>query len=117
MLNLPDEVSNIVSGKLALRYSGPDVEAMKAVAAANKARSLADFQTAVGTFKAQLQEDKIVAKHLDMLYQNMLEQNLCRIIEPYSKVQVNIAFTFRITLTPLGSERELLTKIIRYIFC
>ena len=23
MLNLPDEVSNIVSGKLALRYSGP----------------------------------------------------------------------------------------------
>merc|ERR1719402_135202 len=91
MLNLPDEVSNIVSGKLALRYSGPDVEAMKAVAAANKARSLADFQAAVGTFKAQLQEDKIVAKHLDMLYQNMLEQNLCRIIEPYSKVQVDYA--------------------------
>merc|ERR1719330_2044753 len=27
MLNLPDEVSNIVSGKLALRYSGPEVEA------------------------------------------------------------------------------------------
>merc|ERR1719290_937290 len=79
MLNLPDEVSNIVSGKLALRYSGPEVEAMKAVAAANKARSLADFQAAVGTYKVQLEEDKIVAKHLDTLYQNMLEQNLCRI--------------------------------------
>merc|ERR1719402_1001491 len=88
MLNLPDEVSNIVSGKLALRYSGPEVEALKAVAAANKARSLADFQTAVCTYKTQLQGDKIVAKHLDTLYQNMLEQNLCRIIEPYSKVQV-----------------------------
>jgi len=91
MLNLPDEVSNIVSGKLALRYSGPEVEAMKAVAAANKARSLADFQAAVGTYKVQLEEDKIVAKHLDTLYQNMLEQNLCRIIEPYSKVQVDYA--------------------------
>jgi len=91
MLNLPDEVSNIVSGKLALRYSGPEVEALKAVAAANKARSLADFQTAVCTYKTQLQGDKIVAKHLDTLYQNMLEQNLCRIIEPYSKVQVDYA--------------------------
>jgi len=91
MLNLPDEVSNIVSGKLALRYSGPEVEAMKAVAAANKARSLADFQEAVGKYKCQLEDDKIVAKHLDTLYQNMLEQNLCRIIEPYSKVQVDYA--------------------------
>merc|ERR1719402_1338975 len=91
MLNLPDDVSNIVSGKLALRYSGPEVEALKAVAAANKARSLADFQTAVCTYKTQLQGDKIVAKHPDTLYQNMLEQNLCRIIEPYSKVQVDYA--------------------------
>merc|ERR1719187_2674017 len=77
--------------KMALRYSGPEVEALKAVAAANKARSLADFQTAVCTYKTQLQGDKIVAKHLDTLYQNMLEQNLCRIIEPYSKVQVDYA--------------------------
>ena len=27
-------------------------------------------------------------KHLGKLYQSMLEKNLCRIIEPYSKVQV-----------------------------
>jgi len=31
----------------------------------------------------------IVAKHLTTLYSNMLEHNLCRIIEPYSKVQVD----------------------------
>lgn len=89
MLNLPDEVTNIVSGKLALRYSGRSLEAMKAVAKSAKARSLADFQSAVTTFKAELEEDKIVAKHLDTLYSNMLEQNLCRIIEPYSRVQVD----------------------------
>ena len=32
-------------------------------------------------------DDKIVEKHLDSLYQTMLEPNLCRITEPYSKVQ------------------------------
>ena len=86
------------------RHAGPELEAMKAVALSAKNRSLSDFQAAVKTFKAQLEEDLIVSKHLDSLYSSMLEQNLCRlilsyrdnhidhirrIIEPYSKVQVD----------------------------
>merc|ERR1719233_253278 len=89
MLNLPDEVTNLVSGKLALRHSGPGLEAMKAVALSAKNRSLADFQKALKDFKVQLEDDLIVSKHLDSLYNSMLKQNLCRIIEPYSKVQVD----------------------------
>merc|ERR1712059_102094 len=88
MLNTPEEVQHIVSGKLALKYHGTDIEAMKAVAQASKNRSLAEFQTAVKKYSKQLEQDRIVAKHLDTLYQTMLEQNLCRIIEPYSRVQV-----------------------------
>ena len=40
----PDDVQSIVSGKLALRYGGPNVEAMKSIAQASKKRSLANFQ-------------------------------------------------------------------------
>ena len=40
------------------------------------------------TYKTQLAEDPIVNAHLKTLYDNLLEQNLCRIIEPFSKVQV-----------------------------
>jgi len=88
MLRTPEEVHHIVSGKLALKYSGADIEAMKLVAQASKNRSLADFQSTVKKYNKELKEDKIVARHLDTLYQTMLEQNLCRIIEPYSRVQV-----------------------------
>ncbi|XP_018326202.1 26S proteasome non-ATPase regulatory subunit 11 isoform X2 [Agrilus planipennis] len=89
MLNNPEDVQQIVSGKLAIKYAGKDVDAMKAVAQASHKRSLADFQLAVKQFKHELEDDVIVRAHLGTLYDNMLEQNLCRIIEPYSRVEVD----------------------------
>jgi len=89
MLGAPDDVHNIVSGKLALRYSGSHVDAMKGIAQASSKRSLADFKATVAKYDEELQGDRIVKAHLNTLYDKMLEQNLCRIIEPYSKVQVS----------------------------
>merc|ERR1719239_1103900 len=79
--------------------------------ASAKARSLADFQTAVKAFKVELEEDKIVSKHLDTLYSNMLEQNLCRIIEPYSRVQVDYV-AGKIGLAKDQVERKLSQMIL-----
>merc|ERR1711997_614002 len=111
MLRTPEEVTNLVSGKLALRHSGPDMESMKAVALAAKARSLADFQKAVKAYKVQLEDDMIVAKHLTTLYSNMLEHNLCRIIEPYSKVQVDYVAS-KIGLPKTEVEKKLSQMIL-----
>nr|MBE5727060.1 regulatory particle non-ATPase 6 [Cucujiformia] len=74
MLNSPEEVQQIVSGKLAIKYAGKDIDAMKAVASASHKRSLADFQLAVKEFKHELEDDVIVRAHLGTLYDNMLEQ-------------------------------------------
>jgi len=46
-ISRPDDVQNIVSGKLALKYAGRDIEAMKMVAASSHKRSLADFNEVV----------------------------------------------------------------------
>lgn len=77
-------------GKLALKYAGPNIEAMKAIAKSSANRSLHDFEDALNQFKTELCDDPIIRAHFDTLYDNMLEQNLCRIIEPYSRVQVII---------------------------
>ena len=63
---------------------------MKSVAEASHKRSLADFQTTLKEYHKELAEDVIVQAHLGTLYDTMLEQNLCRIIEPYSRVQVSL---------------------------
>ena len=39
-------------------------------------------------YRVELVDDPIIHAHLESLYDTMLEQNLCRIIEPYSRVQV-----------------------------
>jgi len=88
MLNQADEVSGITIGKLALRYAGRDIDALKAIATASYKRSLADFQVALAEYKQELCEDPIITSHFNTLYDNMLQQNLCRIIEPFSRVQV-----------------------------
>jgi len=111
MLNQPEEVHHIVSGKLALKYQGTGIEAMKKVANASKNRSLADFQTAVKEFSAELGQDRIVEKHLKSLYQTMLEQNLCRIIEPYKRVQVGYVAE-KINLPESEVEKKLSQMIL-----
>lgn len=78
-------------GKLALKYSGPNIEAMKAIAKASHERSLHSFKESLATFQRELVEDPIINAHLKSLYDTMMEQNLCRIIEPYSRVQVCIS--------------------------
>lgn len=88
MLRTPEDVQSIMSGKLAVKYAGRDLDAMRAVAEASHRRSLADFQTAVKKYRLELEDDVIVRAHLGSLYDAMLEQNLCRLVEPYSRVQV-----------------------------
>lgn len=89
MLHEASDVPAICISKNTLRYSGLDIEAMKTVAEASRQRSLANFQEALKKYEPQLVGDQIIRSHLNTLYDDMLEQNLCRIIEPYSRVQVS----------------------------
>lgn len=89
MVNQADDVTGIISSKAGLNYLGPDLDAMKAVADAYAKRSLKFFETALRDYKAQLEDDPIVHRHLSSLYDTLLEQNLCRLIEPYSRVEIN----------------------------
>ncbi len=115
----PEDVQGIISGKLALRYSGREIESMKAVANAHHNRSLQDFEEAKKQFKngnqsiclstylscrwfywidlrfffssydLELTNDAIIHVHLSELYDTLLEQNLSRILEPFSVVEIN----------------------------
>ncbi|XP_028781302.1 26S proteasome non-ATPase regulatory subunit 11 homolog isoform X2 [Neltuma alba] len=88
MVSQADDIAGIISSRAGLQYVGPDLDAMKAVADAHSKRSLKLFEIALRDFKAQLEEDPIVHRHLSSLYDTLLEQNLCRLIEPFSRVEI-----------------------------
>ncbi|XP_066993455.2 26S proteasome non-ATPase regulatory subunit 11 [Anabrus simplex] len=89
MLNDPGDIHHLLNTKLTLKYTGRDIEAMKSVAEATRKRSLAAFQLSLETYKDELENDEVIRTHLKTLYEDMLTHNLCRIIEPYSRVQVS----------------------------
>jgi len=89
MMNLPDDVAPLLQLKSAAPHLGKDLDAMKATAKALKERSLDLFKTALKDYQEQLQQDPLIRSHLSVLYDTLLEQNLVRVIEPYSSVELS----------------------------
>ncbi|CAN8021158.1 unnamed protein product, partial [Ixodes persulcatus] len=76
----------------------------------NKRRMDYFRNTALKEYHKELVEDPIIQAHLDTLYDTMLEQNLCRIVEPYSRVQVDhIASTIKL---PMEKVEKKLSQMI-----
>ncbi|KAG6831475.1 hypothetical protein H0H92_010384 [Tricholoma furcatifolium] len=89
MLNLPEDVTSLLTIKLAVKYAQlREVESMRAIALAHQARNLADFEKVLKEYKVELSSDPTIRSHLAALYDTLLEQNLLRIVEPYSVVEV-----------------------------
>ncbi|KAI4593245.1 26S proteasome regulatory subunit rpn6 [Pestalotiopsis sp. 9143b] len=89
MLNLVDDVNNLMASKQAQKYAGQNLEAMKAIARAHSNRSLEEYERALAAYKYELGSDAFIRNHLRRLYDAMLEQNLIKVIEPFSRVEIS----------------------------
>ncbi|RKF72431.1 putative 26S proteasome regulatory subunit rpn6 [Golovinomyces cichoracearum] len=88
MLNLSDDVNQLMISKQAVRYAGKNLDAMKAVARAHSNRSLEEYEKALDNYRFELGSDPFIRNHLRRLYDAMLEQNLTKVIEPFSRVEI-----------------------------
>lgn len=77
------------NSKHALKYSGNDLESMMEIGKAAKARSLDEFQKTTEKYATELQSDLLIKHHLEELYDSILEANLAKIIEPFSRVEID----------------------------
>jgi len=88
MIGRPQETNGIISSKHGLKYTGKSIDAMSAVAAAHEARCLKKFEAVLLQYKNELHDDPIIEYNLKDLNETLLEQNILRILEPFSKVEI-----------------------------
>jgi len=110
MTNKLGDVYSIVNGKSGLKYAGIEIDAMKCMADAYKKRSVEEFEKIYKKYYQQLAEDVIIKSHLSELKENLLEQNLIRIIEPFSKIE--IAHVAKQIKLPLRDINQKLSEMI-----
>ena len=90
MQNEGGDVPGIVNSKIGMKYASNDgVEAMREVAAAHLKRDLKLLEEIVSRASALLVDDAVVGVHLAELRSDLMEQNLSRLIEPYSTVEIS----------------------------
>ncbi|GAX78892.1 hypothetical protein CEUSTIGMA_g6331.t1 [Chlamydomonas eustigma] len=110
MLNQADDVPSIISSKAGLKYTGIEADAMRSVAKAYHDRSLQEFQATLGQYKVQLVDDAVINHHLTSLYETLLEQNLVKLIKPYSRVE--IAYVAELIALPVQTVEFKLSQMI-----
>lgn len=63
------------------------------------------FQEVLTAYKSALVDDAIVHAHLSVLYDTLLETNLQRLIEPYSRVEIaHIAALIQLRLSTVEAK-------------
>lgn len=89
MLNLRDDVQQLLHNKTIMEYSGREIDAMVAMSRANSERSLQDFESVLKQYEHELGEDPFVRAHFAVLYDKLFQENLMKVIEPYSCVEIS----------------------------
>jgi len=83
-------VTQAISSKNGMIYAAEnEVVGLLEIAKALKARSLKIFEEAVAKHKTLLESDDVVKYHVTDINEALVEQNIMRVLEPYSVVEVS----------------------------
>jgi len=106
-----EEVHAIVNAKNSLRFADDEViGCLKEIADAYKISSLSKFSKILERNENLISQDVLLKTHLSDLKNDLLEKNLIRIIEPYSRVDVD-----RVAQLIKMSEQEVQSKLSQMI--
>jgi 26S proteasome regulatory subunit N6 len=116
MLGRSDELDTITKSKNARNYEiGREIEAMYAIGRAYQAKSIKELEKALDVYPDAIGFDPIIQSHFASLYDKLLEQNILKIIAPYSRLPIS-QVAEQLALSPVVIESKLSQMIIDKVF-
>jgi 26S proteasome regulatory subunit N6 len=88
LIKANDDVFSILNSKIGVQHQSPQTEALKAIASASKNKSVVEFEKCISVYQKEL-SDPLIKTHITRLYTQLLEDNIKKIIEPYSRVEID----------------------------
>ena len=80
---------------------------MRAIASAHQKSSLKELNEVLEKYKGDLEQDTVINRHLKQLYQKLLEDNLLRLVKPFSQVELShIAELIELAVVPPPSKSD-----------
>lgn len=87
LLKANEDVFGILNSKIGVQNQSRATEALKEIATANKNKSIVEFENCLDKYRGEL-EDPLISTHIKRLYTQLLEDNIKKIIMPYSRVEI-----------------------------
>lgn len=104
-----------MNGKFGLKYSiDSHIQSIKAVAEAHFGSSVVALSQVFQQFKKEIDGDEVVKSHTKLLYENLLEKNLFKIIDSYTRV--DIAYIARKLSLDQGVIERKLSEMYNYVY-
>ena len=89
MSNNKDDVNSLINGKFGLKWAGDShIAAMKATSEAHFKSSIVNLIKVFKDYSKEIEGDEVVRNHIKILYDRLLEKNLFKIIESYTRVDL-----------------------------
>uniref|UniRef100_A0A0N5B6M4 PCI domain-containing protein n=1 Tax=Strongyloides papillosus TaxID=174720 RepID=A0A0N5B6M4_STREA len=110
MMNKPDEVKNFISSKFGIKYYGEELYCMEQMANSIEKKCVKLFDGVVKKYPS-LQQNFVVKSSLERLYDFMFDQDILRVIKPYSSVEIDYIAS-RIGLASSKIEERLCVMIL-----
>ena len=89
MIGAKDEIGQLLSNKNGLKFAAvPDIMAMKSVAEAYFQESIVLLKQVLDKYQREIYEDELLQGQFKDLYNTLLENNLFKIIQSYTRLEI-----------------------------
>ena len=83
------DIENLMVNKhIVIHSDNINVVALNEIAKAYEKRNIDEYNRNIEKYQNELVNDEFVKENLEMLYNELLQENICRILEPYSCIEL-----------------------------